>query len=132
VDGETLDVVLSYETSGWLSIGFDPTSMMQDANIIIGYVDGGELTISDQYGTGQTAHQADTEIGGTDDITNAEGSESGGRTELRFSIPLDSGDEADRPLSEGETYTVLLAHGPNDSDDMSTYHQGRTSVDIEI
>jgi hypothetical protein len=106
--------------------------MMQDANIIIGYVTNGSLNITDQYGTATTDHQLDTEIGGSNDIADASGSESNGRTELRFRIPLDSGDDADKPLTPGETYTVLLAHGPEDADDTTTYHQGRTSVEIEI
>jgi hypothetical protein len=132
VDGDMIDVVVSYETTGWLSVGFDPSRMMKDANIVIGYVDGDTVTISDEYGTGQTAHRADTEIDGSDDLENTSGSESGGVTELRFSMPLDSGDSADKPLEPGQSYTVLLAHGPDGADDKTTYHEGRTSVEIEI
>jgi len=132
VNGDMLDVVLSYETTGWVSVGFDPSRMMQDANIIIGYVVDGTATISDQYGTGQTAHQPDTEIGGADSLVNGSGVEEKGYTEISFSIPLDSGEDADRPLEPGSTYTVLLGHGPEGADDFTTYHAGRTSVEIEI
>lgn len=132
VNGDMLDVVLSYETTGWISVGFDPSRMMQDANIIIGYVTDGTATVSDQYGTGQTAHQPDTEIGGADSLVNASGVEEKGYTEISFSMPLDSGEDSDRPLEPGSTYTVLLGHGPDGADDFTTYHAGRTSVEIEI
>jgi hypothetical protein len=132
VNGDMLDFVLSYETTGWISVGFDPSRMMQDANIIIGYVADGTATISDQYGTGRTTHRPDTEIGGADSLVNAAGVEEKGYTEMSFSIPLDSGEDSDRPLKPGGTYTVLLGHGPDGADDFTTYHAGRTSVEIEL
>lgn len=132
VEGEDLHIVLRHPTTGWLAVGFDPTRMMKDANMILGYVSGGEVFLSDEYGTGNTAHRPDTEIGGTNDILYAEGSEGAGGTELRFAIPLDSGDSADRPLVPGNGYRVLLAHGPAGADDFRTYHGGRAAVEIQL
>jgi len=132
VEDSDLLVKVSASTTGWVAVGFDPTSRMQNANIIIGYVSGGEVFIRDDYGSGLTAHQADVTGGGTDDVTDKAGTETGGATEITFSIPLDSGDTRDRPLVEGNTYTVLLARGTNGVDNFTTEHGAKTPTTITI
>lgn len=119
-------------TTGWVAVGFNPTNGMHNANLILGYVDGGAVLIRDDFGTSPTTHQADASLGGSDDVTNAAGSEQGGMTEISFTIPLDSGDAYDRVLLRGQTYPVLLAHGPNGVDDFTTAHQTRAVVNIQI
>ena len=132
IEGETLHVVLRHPTTGWLAVGFDPSRMMKDANMILGYVADGEVFVTDHFGVANTSHRPDTDIDGTDDIIYSEGSEGSEGTELRFAIPLDSGDAADRPLEPGGSYRVLLAHGPDGADDFRTYHGGRTGIDVTL
>ena len=95
VDGKNLHVVVSAPTTGWISVGFDPTARMKDSNIIIGYVQNGV-------------------------------------TELRFTIPLDSGDRYDRVLAAGKTYKVNLAYGRQGQDNFNAYHGARTQVEITL
>lgn len=130
--GGNLAVELTGPTTGWVAVGFDPSVMMLDANIIIGYVSGGNAFIRDDFGWQTTSHRADTLLGGTDDVTIDGGSESGGQTQIRFTIPLDSGDEYDKPLVPGNTYPVILARGPDGADDFSTAHTFITTAEIEI
>lgn len=133
VSGDSLDVIVSADTTGWVAVGFDPTSRMQDANIIIGYVEGPMISIRDDFGTSISSHSSDESLGGTGDVTNVSGSEAAGITEISFTIPLDSGDQYDRPLAEGSSYKVLLAYGPDGSDDFTTYHvSGRSEVTIDM
>jgi hypothetical protein len=133
VNGDNAEFIVEAPTDGWVGIGFDASRMMADANIIMGYVDGGEQTLTDQFGTGPTAHRADTDLGGSNDIIEGEVTQSAGSTTLRFTIPLDSGDQYDTVLREGRTHSVLLANGPSGSDDTSTYHGGnRTVFEIEL
>lgn len=132
IEEETLHVILRHPTTGWLAVGFDPSRMMKDANMILGYVSDGEVFITDHYGVANTSHRPDTDIDGTDDIIYSEGSEGPDGTELRFAIPLDSGDAADRPLEPGGSYRVLFAHGPDGADDFQTYHGGRTGIDVTL
>ncbi len=132
VEGSNLSVKVSASTTGWVAVGFDPTSRMQNANIIIGYVSGSSVSIRDDYGSGPTAHQADTNGGGTDDVTEKGGTQTGEVTEITFSIPLDSGDSRDRPLVEGNTYTVILARGPNGADIFTMQHGARASATITL
>ena len=132
VDGDTLEVILESPESGWVAAGFDPDSIMKGANFIIGYVQNGEPQVKDHWGNSPIKHSDDEELGGSNDVTVIEGSEDENGTMLHFSIPLDSGDEYDKPLTAGETYKVLLAYSP--SDDFVTQHSedSRGSVEIEL
>ena len=127
-----LSVELSAETTGWVAVGFDPVMGMQDANIIIGYHSSGSTEIRDDYGIAPTGHDADTNIGGTSDFSLDGGSESGGITEIKFTIPLDSGDQYDKVLVPGNSYLVMLAHGANGADDFTSPHAARDTTTIEI
>jgi hypothetical protein len=132
VTGDDLEVELTGPTTGWIAVGFKPTRMMRDANILIGYVDADEVVMTDQFGTTMTAHRPDEEIGGSSDTTVLSGSETGGETTIRFTIPLDSGDEYDRPMEAGETLRVIFAYGPDGADDTRSYHEARDRLDITL
>ena len=130
VAGESLNVKVSAPTKGWVSVGFDPTSGMKDANFIIGYVKEGTVHIRDDYGTSRTGHAEDTSAEGKDNITNKSGTEAKGNTEIGFTIPLDSGDPKDRVLVPGKSYKVILAYGRRD--DFKSYHKKKVSTKITL
>lgn len=127
-----LSVELSAATTGWVSVGFDPVMGMQGANIIIGYYASGSAEIRDDFGVAPTGHDADTNLGGTSDLTVDGGSESSGVTEIQFTIPLDSGDQYDKALVPGNSYLVMLAHGSNGADNFTSPHATRDTTTIEI
>lgn len=129
---DALSVELAGPTTGWVAAGFDPDSMMLGANIIIGYYSGGSTYIRDDYGWQLTSHRDDTLLGGTSDVEIDGGGEGGGETQIRFTIPLDSGDQYDKPLDAGQTYTVLLAHGPDGADNYTAQHEFVTMTQIAI
>jgi hypothetical protein len=126
--GDNLEGILEAETTGWIAVGFDPSSMMKDANFIIGYVEDGEAYIRDDWGNGATSHKSDEDLGGSNNVEILGGSEANGKTTLRFRIPLDSGDSYDKPIEPGTTYTVLFAYGV--SDDFRGMHRSRGKAQI--
>lgn len=128
VVGDTLEFAVSAPTTGWVAVGFEPVRMMQGANIIIGYVQDGSAVVTDQVGTSTITHDLDTRNGGNDDLIEFSGTETDGRTEIRFRMPLDSGDEADQPLVPGNEHTIILAYG--NRDDLQSYHVDRTIARI--
>jgi hypothetical protein len=130
VAGQDLEVILTAPTKGWVAVGFDPSSLMKDANFILGYVDGNEVVVRDDFGTYFTAHAPDDTLGGSTDVVVKEGSESKKETMISFVIPLNSGDENDRVLEEGASYVVLLAFG--DKDDFTVRHRKRVKVKITL
>jgi hypothetical protein len=119
-------------TTGWVAVAFDPGVGMNESNMIIAYVAAGTVFIRDDFGTSPTGHDADTNLGGVDNVTAATGKEENSATEISFTIPLDSGDPYDKELIVGQTYRVLLASGPDGSDDFSSRHEVRTTVNITI
>jgi len=132
VEGDQIDFEINAPTTGWVSVGFDPSRIMKDANFIFGYVDGGTVVVKDQFGTGTFSHKADEELGGTDDIISYSGREENGKTILRFSLPIDSGDDFDTVLSPGEVHTVLIAYGPDGADNFTKKHSMRLKVDLTL
>jgi len=132
VEGETLALTVSAPTDGWVAVGFEPTMAMKDADIVMGYVAGTETFVRDDWGDGPTSHRSDIELGGTDDVTNVSGSESGLSTTLSYTIPLDSGDPFDHVLVPGTTVKVLLAYGREGDDGFTGYHAWAETVEIDL
>lgn len=130
VSGDSLEVILAAPSAGWVAVGFDPSSMMQDANLIIGYVNDGTVVVRDDFGTWFTSHESDEALGGTNDVTIRGGKESDDGTEISFVMPLDSGDRYDKSLQAGKSYSVLLAYGKDDNP--SSMHAKKTKVNIEL
>ena len=127
-----VEITMSAPTTGWIAVGFEPSSAMKDANIIIGYIADEEVFISDDWGDGFISHRADTDLGGSSDVSVISGSEADGTTEITFSIPLDSGDSYDKTLEAGESYKVILAFGPDESDDFQGYHVWAETIELEL
>ena len=114
--GDQLAVKISAPTEGWVAIGFNPTSKMKDANILIGSVKKGKVKISDEYGKTAVGHSSDKKLGGSSDVTVVGGSEENGKTTLEFTIPLNSGDtKADNVIDPAADTAVIMAYGAADS-----------------
>ncbi len=129
---EMVEFTLTAPTTGWVSIGFNPSARMADASYIIGYVEDGDVYLREDYGTGRTSHASDVSLGGTDDVQVISGTESDGITTLSFAVPRDSGDEYDTVLTPGETYTLLMAYGPDGSNNFTARHSQRTALEVEL
>ena len=111
LDKEMIHIRLAAKTTGWVGIGFNPTRDMKDANFIIGYVKKEKVKVTDHFGTTTRQHEKDKKIGGTKDITGITGKEEAGVTEIGFTIPLNSGDPKDQPISIDHETRILLAYG---------------------
>ncbi len=97
---------IAFATSGPYIAGGD---------VIVGYVQDGELTIQDQYGDGPTSNVVDADAGGTDDILQAAGT--GGTDEagttIEFTRALVTPDSVyDKPITDDGPMRVKLGHGP--------------------
>jgi len=115
-DGEFLYLAMEGPTEGWISVGIEPTRAMADADYLFGYVEDGEAKFWDAYGTAPVGatHPPDEELGGTNDIVDMAGVEENGLTRFEVQIPLASGDEYDKALTPGESYSIIVAMGPTD------------------
>lgn len=126
-DGQELFAGIKTGSPGWVSVGFDPSSAMKEANMIFLAMEGGNVLVRDDFGTSTFSHGPDLDLGGSDDINAYAANSSDGLTEYEFSIPLDSGDEYDRVLVPGNEYSVIFAVNDNGTDfDMK--HSARGSA----
>jgi len=131
VAGENLAIKLSAPTTGWVAIGFHPTDMMKDANIILGMVKDGKVEISDDFGTQPTQHTPDAKRDGQENVTVVGGTETGNTTTLEFSIPLNSGDANDGAIDPKADTVVMLAYGP-DRDSAKLKHQVAKTITVNL
>lgn len=131
-DGNYLYLAAETQTEGWLGIGMDPENRMQGADFTIAAFDG-EAKIWDAYGqepVGAT-HPPDTELGGTMDIVAWAAVQDGPFFRFEALRPLDSGDAYDKPLTPGETYTVIAAVGTSDAFDATHAYRGQGEITLE-
>lgn len=131
-DRLNLECRLTGATTGWVAVGFNPTSVMRNANIIIGYVSGDNTQIRDDWGNSNTSHVSDTSLGGTSDVTLISGSEAAGSTVLHFTIPLVTTDQYDRPLVIGQSYPIIMAQGANNADNYTGMHADAGNAQITL
>lgn len=115
--------------TGWAAVGLDPTGAMHvGANIIIAALTAEGLVIEDQYGFCCPPFHLPDE---RQDILEAAGKLTPFGFVLEFAIPLDSGDEQDRPLLPGQAYSGLLAYH-RDSPDFWAKHTERGTFTLEL
>jgi len=129
-DDQYIYIGIRAKTTGWVAIGFEPTSGMKDADMVFGFVQGSEIVISDQFSTGTFGpHSPDTELGGTDDILESGGKEEGGFTMIEFKRTLDTDDQYDKALAEG-VIKIIWAYGSSDS--LALKHSTRGYGEINL
>ena len=125
---ETIEFTMSAPTTGWISLGFNPTRRMKDADYILAYVENGKVYISDEYGTGSTSHKSDVSLGGKESAKALSFLEEANKTTITFSLSLNSGDQYDTVFRKGDTCKVLAAYA--NSKNLNSKHRKRDSADI--
>ncbi len=96
---------------------------MKNADIIMGFVKDGSVSIFDLFSTGDFGpHPPDTELGGTDNIIEFAGSDDGTYTIIEFKRLLTTGDKYDNDIVEGKNQ-IIWAYG--NADDIEIKHSTR-------
>jgi hypothetical protein len=117
--------------SGWVAIGFDPTSAMKDADMIFGVVSDNEVKAFDTYSTGIFGpHPDDTSLNGTYDILSFAGKKNSNKIVFEFSRKTDTKDSKDKIILKGKEIKLLWAY--SDSIDIKSKHKKRGSETIII
>jgi hypothetical protein len=132
VENGTAFFALRARTTGWVAIGFDPVAIMDQADIVFGWVEqDGSVQVRDTFSTGMFGpHPVDTGLGGTFDILESAATESGGFTTFEFSRALETGDNADKPLPVGTELPIIWAYGS--TDDFERIHDRAGSATIRL
>ncbi|MDM7912665.1 MAG: DUF2202 domain-containing protein [Methanotrichaceae archaeon] len=118
-DQEHLYMALKSTADGWLSVGFEPSEWMKDADTIMGFVEDGKATLLDEYSTGNYGpHVEDTTLGGTNDILASGGRRDGGYTVIEFKRKLNTGDRFDKAFSLGQRVSMIWATADTNDHDL--------------
>lgn len=116
-DAEFLYMALKGNTTGWLSVGFEPEEWMKNADMIIGFVENGKAIVLDEYSTGNYGpHVSDTELSGTYDLLEYGGTEQNGQTTIEFKRKLNTGDKFDKAFVSGQKVSIIWAMADADVD----------------
>ncbi len=132
VEAPMISIGIEAPTTGWIGIGIDPVSVMDQADMIIAWVDSeGKPHALDCFSKGLFGpHPPDTELGGTDDLVAFGGKEEGGRTIIEVKRPLKASDPYDKPIDPALPIKIIWAYGETDGfDDM---HIAAGSAEINL
>ena len=129
-DQEYIYIYVKAKTTGFVGIGFQGGSRMLNADIVIGYVHDGKITIEDAFSTGSNGpHPSDKELGGTNDILEFAGIEKDGFTSIEFKRKLITGDKYDVPMNKGVNI-IIWAFGSADSLQMQHVVRGYGEINL--
>jgi hypothetical protein len=135
VNNSEIYIAMVGKTTGWVSLGIDPVTMMEGADMIFGWVNNtGHVEVIDAYATGPTGpHPPDTDpiLGGTADITVFNGTEINGETTIEFKRSLETGDSYDKSLPLSEEVTIIWAIGASDTFGEQHTKRGYGSFSLE-
>jgi len=120
--GETIVFAMEAKTTGWVALGIDPEQVMNEADMIFGWVtEDGRVNVVDAFATGPIGpHPPDVELGGSADVLEYGGTQSDGVTTIEFSRTLNTGDRYDKEIPREGTLKVIWAYG--ESDDFEKFH----------
>ncbi|MHA1945831.1 MAG: DOMON domain-containing protein [Candidatus Hodarchaeales archaeon] len=133
INDSTIYVGMIGQTTGWIAIGFDPTTSMLDADLAYGWVDNdGIVTLYDAYSLNAfgSNHPKDVDIGGTNNFQTFNGTEESGATTIEFSRNLSTGDTNDNDIPKSGTIDIIWAIG--NSDDFTSPHIQRGEATLTI
>ncbi len=129
-DEQYIYIGMKAKTGGWLAVGIQPGITMKDADMVLGFVKDGKTIVADHFSTGSYGpHSPDIELGGTDDILEFGGRESGGYTVIEFKRLLDTGDKYDLPVSKGIN-KIIWSYGLDDQSERKHVSRGYGEIDF--
>ena len=129
-DTQYVYIAVKAKTTGWVAVGIQPGSRMKNADVILGFVKDGEAHVLDLFSTGDFGpHPPDTELGGTFDIIDFGGKEADGYTIIEFKRALDTGDQYDNKLSNGNN-KIIWSYGT--VDEYTRQHTNRGYGEITL
>ncbi|WP_320130202.1 DOMON domain-containing protein [uncultured Sphaerochaeta sp.] len=127
-----IEFTLMAPTTGWVSIGFNPTKMMKDAEYVLGYVQDGKLVVRQDYGTGLFSHKPVVDLGRNQEITEISGTQDNSVTTLVFRLPLHWGKDSGIEFTKGQSFKVLLAYGKDGSRNFTAKHSKKKVVTVTL
>ena len=132
IKGDIVNFKIESKTTGFVAIGFSPSSFMKDADMVIAYVKDGVVSIIDAYSTGNFGpHPEDTTLGGKNNVLSFKGSETQGITSIEFSRNLDTKDKYDKALPLDKEIKIIWAISSSDNFDSKHSKRGSGTITLK-
>lgn len=115
VEGDKAFMAIDAKAPGWVAVGFQPTAVMANADMIFGLVDNsGKVQAVDAWATGIFGpHPPDVSQKGQDSLLSSAGKRTADRVVFEFSRLLNTGDKLDRVIPVSGSFKIIWAYGPN-------------------
>ncbi|NOQ74175.1 MAG: hypothetical protein GQ574_19360 [Crocinitomix sp.] len=117
-------------TTGWITIGFNTTSGMSKAYLLMGRVINGNAEVVEHYTSSPGNYKTLIALGVQISVYNIAGTEANNQTTLEFSIPIQAKNKFARDLTKGSEYVMTLAY--SQEDDFQHHSTMRTSINVKI
>ncbi|MBX2840147.1 MAG: hypothetical protein KTR26_00135 [Flammeovirgaceae bacterium] len=114
VKNSSIIISLSAPTEGWLLVGFNDKNDIVGSDLKMVRVRNGKIEAEDRFVKGLGDYPPDLQQGGKEDIQIENGYESNGKTNVTFSIPLQSADKKDFQHQLGEYFWLVMAYSIED------------------
>lgn len=122
IEGDRLVGAVSSPDSGWVAVGFGGDGpLMNGADIVIGNVDARGARVRDHFANTPTGQEADSALGGRDDILASAGLQGADGTTIEFERHLAVHDSTDQAIEGGQTHVIVAS---SEVDDFTAYHSG--------
>jgi len=134
IEPTNISIGIWAQTTGWVAVGFDPSYMMLDADMIYAWVEPtGTVVIKDAYSLSVIGidHPEDITQGGTFDILEYNGSENATSTTIEFSRLLITDDQDyDNDIPSEGSLKIIWAYGTSDSFNQFPSAKGSSTMTI--
>ena len=112
ISGDTIYMAIESSAQGWVSIGFEPTRVMANSDMIFGIISpNGEVQAIDAWSTGMFGpHPPDTNQGGKSNILSFAGKRNNAKQVFEFSRLLDTGDTFDKVIPKSGDLKIIWAY----------------------
>lgn len=117
-------------TTGWITIGFNASTNITGAYLIMGNVIKGKANVVEHYVHSPGNYKSLLELGVEPQIINVSGNQNNNETSISFSLPIKAANKYQKPLAEGYSYTLILAFSMED--DFQHHSVMRTSMNITL
>jgi DOMON domain len=101
-------------TTGWVAIGFNTSSDIEDTYLLMGNVINGKSNVVEHYTINPGNYKPVSILGIIPKVQEIQGIEKNGNTTIKFSLPIGSDNKYQRDLKEGLDYMMVIAYSRED------------------
>jgi len=128
--GDRVYFEMSAPTDGWVTIGFNTTSSIKNAYLLMGNVVNEKPSVIEHFTINSGNYSPVKDMGVEESVSSVEGYESEENTVIKFSLPVKATNIYARNLDKGKEYVMILAY--SQSDDFQHHSIMRTSAKIKL